>query len=158
MLLRLEPREWDLLAPSIMPTAAQFPKALADPAQKECPFAKPSVCLLDDDLSMLKALDRLLKSDGFNVEKFTQPSAFLVAVQQAPCQVAILDVWMPEMNGLEVQSVLRKECPQTRIIFISGRDDASVRQTALEAGAVGFLSKPFDDEALLQLVRKAARG
>jgi DNA-binding NarL/FixJ family response regulator len=68
--------------------------------------------------------------------------------------VAILDIWMPDMNGLEVQSMLRKECPETRIIFISGRDDPSVRQSALEAGAFGFLSKPFDDEAFLQLVRK----
>lgn len=128
---------------------------LEAPESKVCAFDKASVCLLDDDLSMLKALDRLLKSDGFNVEKFCQPAAFLAAVEHAPCRVAILDVWMPEMNGLEVQAVLRKDCPQTQIIFISGRDDPSVRQAALDAGAFGFLSKPFDDEALLQLVRKA---
>jgi DNA-binding response OmpR family regulator len=88
-----------------MPTAAQFPKALADPGSKDCAFDKASVCLLDDDPSMLKALDRLLKSDGFNVEKFCQPAAFLAAVEQAPCRVAILDVWMPDMNGLEVQAI-----------------------------------------------------
>lgn len=104
---------------------------------------------------MLKALERLLKSDGFNVERFHEPAAFLAAVGKAPCRVAILDVWMPDMNGLEVQAALRKDSPETRIIFISGRDDPSVRQTALEAGAFGFLSKPFDDEAFLQLVRKA---
>ena len=113
------------------------------------------IYLLDDNLSMLKALDRLLKSDGFNVEKYSEPAAFLSAVGKSSCRVAILDVWMPDMNGLEVQSVLRKDSPETRIIFISGRDDPSVRQTALEAGAFGFLSKPFDDEVLLQLVRKA---
>jgi DNA-binding NarL/FixJ family response regulator len=50
---------------------------------------------------------------------------------------------------------LRKDSPETRIIFISGRDDPSVRQAALDAGAFGFLSRPFDDEALLQFVRKA---
>ena len=104
---------------------------------------------------MLKALERLLKSDGFHVERFTEPAAFLAAVLKNPCRVAILDVWMPDMNGLEVQAALRKESPETRIIFISGRDDPSVRQTALEAGAFGFLSKPFDDEAFLQLVRQA---
>ena len=104
---------------------------------------------------MLKALDRLLKSDGFNVERFSEPAVFLSAMAKSSCRVAILDVWMPDMNGLEVQAVLRKDSPETRIIFISGRDDPSVRQTALEAGAFGFLSKPFDDEVLLQLVRKA---
>ena len=113
------------------------------------------ICLLDDNLSMLKALDRLLKSDGFNVERFSEPAAFLSTVGKSPCRVAILDVWMPDMNGLEVQSVLRNDSPETRIIFISGRDDPSVRQTALESGAFGFLSKPFDDEVFLQLVRTA---
>jgi FixJ family two-component response regulator len=62
---------------------------------------------------------------------------------------------MPDMNGLEVQASLRENSPETRIIFISGRDDPSVRQTALDAGAFGFLAKPFEDEALVQLIRKA---
>jgi two-component system C4-dicarboxylate transport response regulator DctD len=138
-----------------MPTAVHSWKPSVEPASKVCDFEKASVCLLDDDLSMLKALDRLLTSDGFNVERFSEPAAFLAAVGKNSCRVAILDVWMPDMNGLEVQSVLRKDSPETRIIFISGRDDPSVRQTALEAGAFGFLSKPFDDEVFLQLVRKA---
>jgi FixJ family two-component response regulator len=116
------------------------------------------IYVLDDNLSMLKALHRLLKSDGFNVERFSEPAAFLSAVGKDPCRVAILDVWMPDMNGLEVQSVLRNDSPETRIIFISGRDDPSMRQTALEAGAFGFLSKPFDDEIFLQLVRRAVAG
>ena len=138
-----------------MPTAVQSWKRSEEQASKVYVFDKASICLLDDDLSMLKALDRLLKSDGFNVERFHEPATFLSAVGKSPCRVAILDVWMPGMNGLEVQAVLRNDSPETRIIFISGRDDPSVRQTALEAGAFGFLSKPFDDEVLLQLVRKA---
>jgi FixJ family two-component response regulator len=107
---------------------------------------------------MLKALDRLLKAAGFRVEKFHSPTAFLAAVEQDGCGVVILDVWMPEMNGLEVQSALRQDSPETRIIFITGRDDPSVRQAALDAGAFGFLSKPFDDETLLSLVQRAAAG
>ena len=138
-----------------MPTAVHSWKPSEERASKVYAFDKASVCLLDDDLSMLKALDRLLKSDGFNVETFSEPAAFLAAMAITASPVAILDVWMPDMNGLEVQAVLRKDSPETRIIFISGRDDPSVRQTALEAGAFGFLSKPFDDEILLQLVRKA---
>ncbi|HEV2804268.1 MAG TPA: response regulator [Chthoniobacterales bacterium] len=138
-----------------MPTAVHSWNPSAERASKVCSFDKASVCLLDDDLSMLKALDRLLKSDGFNVERFHEPDAFLAAVGKRPCRVAILDVWMPDMNGLEVQAALQKTAPETRVIFMSGRDDPSVRETALEAGAYGFLSKPFDDEVFLQLVRKA---
>jgi len=104
---------------------------------------------------MLKALGRLLSSEGHQIKQFNCPEAFLTSIGETRCPVAILDVWMPGMNGLEVQEALRKESPNTRIIFMSGRDDPSVRQTALEAGAFGFLSKPFHDETLLQLVRKA---
>ena len=117
-----------------------------------------SILLLDDDASMLSALGRLLKSAGFSVEKFGHPAAFLFRLQRGGCQVAVLDVWMPVMNGLDVQSCLIKNSPETRIIFISGRDDSSVRQTALDAGAFGFLAKPFEDEVLVQLIHKAVAG
>jgi FixJ family two-component response regulator len=116
---------------------------------------RDSIWLLDDDLSMLKALSRLMSSAGFIAEKFSDPVAFLARLKQATCRVAILDVWMPQMNGLEVQACLRRDSPQTRVIFITGRDDPSVRQTALDAGALAFLTKPFEDETLVQLVQKA---
>jgi|GEM_PF-1129663 len=148
--------EDSLLAHSkIMPAIVHHPEAFAKAASTGCAADAGSICLLDDDLSMLKALDRLLTCEGFNVEKFSEPSVFLSTIGQAPCPVAILDIWMPDMNGLEVQEALRKDSPDTRIIFISGRDDPSVRQAALEAGAFGFLTKPFDDEILVQLVHKA---
>jgi FixJ family two-component response regulator len=114
------------------------------------------IWLLDDDVSMLKALGRLMNSAGFVVEKFNHPTAFLARLEHAPCRVAILDVWMPDRNGLEVQACLRRDSPETRIIFISGRDDPPVRHTALDAGALAFLAKPFDDEFMVQLVREAA--
>ena len=105
---------------------------------------------------MLKALGRLLASAGLTAQKFSHPSAFLGNLQHARCRVAVLDVWMPDMNGLEVQACLRRDSPETRIIFITGRDDPSVRQTALDAGAFAFLAKPFEDEVLVQLIREAA--
>src|SRR5438034_5205091 len=120
--------------------------------------ARDGIWLLDDDASMLRALGRLLNSAGFHVEKFNHPVAFLSRLEQARCQVAILDVWMPDMNGLEVQASLRENSPETRIIFISGRDDPSVRQTALDAGAFGFLAKPFQDEVLVNIIHKAVAG
>jgi FixJ family two-component response regulator len=118
--------------------------------------AHDGIWLLDDDVSMLKALGRLMNSAGFIVEKFDHPATFLAKLEHARCRVAILDVWMPQMNGLEVQACLRRDSPETRVIFISGRDDPPVRQTALDAGAVAFLAKPFEDDVIVKLVRKAA--
>src|SRR6266550_6138301 len=104
---------------------------------------------------MLKALGRLMSSAGLITEKFSDPIVLLAKLKDAQCRVAILDVWMPQMNGLEVQARLRRESPETQIIFITGRDDPSVRQNALNAGAFAFLTKPFDDENLVRLVREA---
>ena len=114
-----------------------------------------SIWLLDDDVSMLKALGRLMDSAGFDVEKFSDPVIFLARLEQATCRLAVLDVWMPQMSGLEVQTRLRRDSPKTQIIFLTGRDDPMARQTAIEGGAFAFLSKPFDDEVLMQLIREA---
>jgi two-component system, LuxR family, response regulator FixJ len=116
------------------------------------------IWLLDDDVSMLKALGRLMNSAGFIVEKFNHPATFLARLEHAPCRVAVLDVWMPQMNGLEVQACLRRESPETRIIFISGRDDPSVRHAALDAGAFAFFAKPFEDELLMKVIHEALEG
>jgi FixJ family two-component response regulator len=117
--------------------------------------ARDGIWLLDDDVSMLKALGRLMSSAGLIAEKFSDPAAFLAKLKHARCRVAVLDVWMPQMNGLEVQACLRRDSPETRIIFMTGRDDPSVRQTALDAGAFAFLTKPFEDETLVRLIHKA---
>ena len=117
-----------------------------------------SIWLLDDDVSMLKALGRLMDSAGFDVEKFSDPVIFLARLEQATCRLAVLDVWMPQMSGLEVQTRLRRDSPATQVIFLTGRDDPMARQTAIEAGAFAFLSKPFDDEVLMQLIREAIAG
>jgi len=116
---------------------------------------RDGIWLLDDDASMLKALSRLLRSAGFVAEKFSHPADFLSNLEHRECHVAVLDMWMPDMSGLEVQTCLRRDSPETRIIFISGRDDPPIRQTALDRGAFAFLAKPFDDEVFVELVRKA---
>jgi len=120
--------------------------------------ARNGIWLLDDDVSMLKALGRLMTSAGLIAEKFSDPLAFLARLKHARCRVAVLDVWMPVMNGLEVQASLRRDSPETRIIFMTGRDDPSVRQTALDAGAFAFLPKPFEDEVMVKVIHKALAG
>ena len=142
-------------------TDASFSRGLEKFDAKGSPLSasgRDGIWLLDDDASMLKALGRLLNSAGFAVEKFSNPADFLSELQQRECRVAVLDVWMPDMNGLEVQTCLRRDSPETRVIFITGRDDPLVRQNALDAGAFAFLSKPFEDEVLLQLIHKAVTG
>jgi FixJ family two-component response regulator len=113
------------------------------------------VCLLDDDLSVLKGLSRLLSSADMQAETFSDPEGFLRYVRTHRPAVALIDVHMPQMNGLEVQSRLRSISPSTRVIIFTGKDDPLVRATALNAGASAFFTKPFDDEALLTAVRLA---
>jgi FixJ family two-component response regulator len=113
------------------------------------------VCLLDDDPSVLKAVGRLLASAGWRVKQFSEPDEFLVYAKIHRVPVAVIDVWMPQMNGLEVQSRLCELSPSTRVIIFTGKDDPRVRSTALNAGASAFLTKPFDDDELLTAVRLA---
>jgi FixJ family two-component response regulator len=110
---------------------------------------------LDDDPSVLRGLYRLLTSAGWHPEQFSDPNAFLDYVKVHRPTVAIIDVWMPLMNGLEVQSRIRELSPSTRVIMFTGKDDSLVRCTCLKAGASAFFTKPFDDEEFLTAIRLA---
>jgi two-component system response regulator FixJ len=111
------------------------------------------VCLLDDDQAVLKALGRLLASEGFQVRGFSEPAKLLEYIQTRPVPLVVLDIWMKPMSGLEVQAKLAKLSPQTHVIIMTGREDSGVEQTAREFGAVAFFIKPFDDEIFLAAVR-----
>ena len=113
------------------------------------------ICLLDDDPSVLKAVVRSLSLAGWHVKEFSDPEEFLGYVGTHGAAVALIDVWMPLMNGLEVQSRLRDLSPSTRVIIFTGKDDSDIRAGALSAGASAFLTKPLDDEELLGAVRCA---
>ena len=113
------------------------------------------VCLVDDDLSVLKSIERLLASDGLSVRGFNKPKEFLSHVQAHSVPVAILDIWMEEMSGLELRAQLSGLSPGTRVIIITGREDPLAKLTALQMGVVGFFTKPFDDDQFLNAVRGA---
>jgi FixJ family two-component response regulator len=113
------------------------------------------ICLLDDDPSVLKAVSRLLSSAGWHVEQFSDPEKFLEYAKIHRSPVAVIDIWMPLMSGLEVQSRLRELSPSTRVIIFTGKEDPLVRSTALNAGASAFFVKPFNDEELLTAIRLA---
>lgn len=113
------------------------------------------MCLLDDDPSVLKALGRLLSSADLRAETFSDCNEFLHYVQTHRPTVVLVDVCMPQMSGLDVQSQLRELSPSTRVIIFTANPDPRVRTTALNAGASAFFTKPFDDEELLTAIRLA---
>jgi FixJ family two-component response regulator len=117
--------------------------------------ATESVCLVDDDAAVLKSIGRLLASDGFSVRPFDKPKSFLAYLRTNPVPLVVLDIWMGEMNGLDVQAQVSALSPSTHVIIVTGREDPKVKQTALRAGAVAFFSKPFDDVQFLGAVRGA---
>jgi two-component system response regulator FixJ len=119
------------------------------------PLTIASVCLVDDDTDVLKATTRLLASGGFAVQPFNAPNDFLEYAKTHSIPVVILDIWMKEMSGLEVQSKLSRISPRTRVIVITGRNDPGVQRTATQFGAVAFFIKPYDDEMFLAAVRNA---
>lgn len=113
------------------------------------------VCLVDDEASVLAAIGRLLISDGLSVRSFSDPNTFLAHVETHPVAVAIVDIWMEQMTGLEVQAKLRRLSPETRVIVMTGHQDPAVEEMAMNAGAAAFFTKPFDDEEFLAAVHRA---
>ena len=113
------------------------------------------VYIVDDDASVLKAIGRLLASVGVKYRAFDNPDSFLASIRANPIPVAILDVWMDGITGLELQSKLHNVSPQTRVIIMTGRSDGGVRKTAMKLGASAFLVKPFGDVELINAVQAA---
>jgi len=114
------------------------------------------VYVVDDDVSVLRSTRRLLDSAGWNVEVFTDPSAFLERAAVRRPKVAVIDILMPRMSGLEVQTRLRQVSPSTRVIILTSNDDPSVRATAMNAGACAFFVKGLGNKKFLAGVKAAA--
>lgn len=113
------------------------------------------VAIVDDDESIRYALHGLMQAAGFPVLTFASAEEFLNSGEEEHTACLIADIRMPGMSGLELQSKLNEERHRIPIIFITAIGDERVRMKALRAGAVEFLTKPFDDEALLDSVRAA---
>jgi FixJ family two-component response regulator len=113
------------------------------------------VAIVDDDHSVRSAVEGLLKSAGLTAQAFESAEEFINSEEKRRAACLITDIRMPGMSGLDLQARLNKENYTIPIIFITAHGDAKMRMQALRAGAVEFLAKPFDHEALLESVRAA---
>jgi FixJ family two-component response regulator len=113
------------------------------------------VAIVDDDDAVRVALEGLLRSAGLTARAFESAETFIQSGQHLQAACLIADIRMPGMSGLELQAQLNAHDCKIPIIFITAHGDEQMRMQALRAGAVEFLSKPFNDEALLETVRAA---
>ena len=116
------------------------------------------VAIVDDDDSIRSAVQDLLEAVNLPAQGFASAEEFLRSGKQHYTACLIADIRMPGMSGLELQAKLNAENCRIPIIFITAHGDAKLRMQALRAGAVEFLAKPFDDEALLGSVRGALQS
>ena len=117
-----------------------------------------TVYLLDDEPGMLRALSRLLRSEGFNVEAHSSPKGFLDSCRPNEVCCLVLDVSMPELDGMELHRRLTRAGILIPIIFLTGHGNIPMSVRAIKEGAVDFLTKPVNDADLLRAVRLALKG
>ena len=117
----------------------------------------PVISIIDDDESVRAATNRLVRSLGFVAVTFASADEFLRSPRLHDTSCVIADVQMPGMSGIELQSILNAEGKNMPIIFITAFPDEGIRTRALKAGAVGFLSKPFEGSTLIQCIADALK-
>jgi len=115
----------------------------------------PLIVIVDDDAAVRRAIASLMESAGFASASFTSAEDCLRSGRLAECACLILDVRMPGMDGLQLQSHLLPRNERIPVIFISAHGDNGARAQAIQAGAVAFLAKPFDHQELLDAIDSA---
>jgi len=113
------------------------------------------IYVVDDDISVREALARLIKSAGLSVKTFATAQEILAALQNEVPSCLVLDMLLPDINGLELQRQLATRDIQIPIIFLTGHGDIPMSVRAMKAGALNFLTKPFHDEYFLETIRNA---
>jgi two-component system response regulator FixJ len=116
---------------------------------------KPAVFIVDDDDAVRRGLTALLGAKGYAVQAFGSAEAFLKALPPHPSGCLLVDIRMPHMSGLELQRELNRRGIALPVIVITGHGDVPVAVAALKAGAVDFLEKPFDSDAILAAIGEA---
>jgi FixJ family two-component response regulator len=119
------------------------------------PDATPIVFVVDDDISVRESLELLIRFVGWQAETFASAEDFLARPRPLVPSCLVLDVSLPDLNGLELQKLIAPDRVDLPIIFITGHGDVPMTVQAMKAGAVEFLTKPFDDDVLLTAIRHA---
>ena len=117
--------------------------------------AVPIVFVVDDDVSVRESLELLINHEGWQPKTFPSAQEFLDSPRAVVPSCMLLDISLPGLNGLELQKRVAVERTDMPIIFITGHGDVPKTVQAMKAGAVEFLTKPFNDEVLLSAVRQA---
>ena len=117
--------------------------------------AMPIVFVVDDDISVRESLEPLLRCEGWQTKSFASAQEFLVQPRPMVPSCLVLDAFLPDLNGLDLQKRLALERTDMPIIFITGHGDVPTSVRAMKAGAVEFLLKPFEDYVLLDAVRES---
>lgn len=118
---------------------------------------QPIVFVVDDDISVRESLESLIAFAGLQPETFASAGEFLARPRSTLPSCLVLDVSLPDVNGLELQKLVASERIDMPIIFITGHGDVPITVQAMKGGAVEFLTKPFDDEVLLSAIRHAIK-
>jgi FixJ family two-component response regulator len=117
--------------------------------------AERTVHVVDDDAAIRRSLERLLDAAGFQVISYDAPLAFLDAAPGLAPGCVLLDIKMPEMDGLELQALLAQRSNSLPVIVMTGQGDVQSAVRAMKAGAVDFIEKPYSDELLLDAIEAA---
>jgi FixJ family two-component response regulator len=118
---------------------------------------KPIVFVVDDDISVRESLELLIQFADWQPETFASAEEFLARPRAVAPSCLVLDVSLPDLNGLELQKLIAADRVDMPIIFITGHGDVPMTVQAMKGGAVEFLTKPFDDEVLLSAIRHAIK-
>jgi FixJ family two-component response regulator len=116
----------------------------------------PMISIVDDDVSVRRALRRLVGSAGYLVETFASAPEFLRSAPSIRTKCLVLDIYLEGMTGFELQEQLAAKQVAIPIIFMTAHDDAATRDRIRRSGAAGYLGKPFDGQALLDAIHRVA--
>jgi FixJ family two-component response regulator len=119
---------------------------------------RPIISIIDDDESMRGALKSLVTSLGFKAHTFASAEQYLESAHLDDTSCLITDLQMPGLDGIELQQSLLAQGRHIPIIFVTAFPEERMRARAIEAGALGFLGKPFDSSALVELIEKAVHS